>query len=130
MSEKFDKRYATEEEASSDYAFQTVTRSGKPKTIGWSLASLLCGIAALITSVFGWPGIVLGVLAIAFAVVSRIVLGYFDGMLTFGFILGIHGLFIGLASTILVANIGDGEHSNLWDYIRDVLRKINDGPVS
>lgn len=130
MSDKFDKRYATEEEASSDYAFQTVTRSGKPKTIGWSLASLLCGIAALITSVFGWPGIVLGVLAIAFAVVSRIVLGYFDGMLTFGFILGIHGLFIGLASTILVANIGDDEHSNLWDYIRDVLKKINEGPVS
>lgn len=130
MSEEFDKKSSSYEETSSEYAFQTVTRSGKPKTIGWSLASLLCGIAALITSVFGWPGIVLGVLAIAFAIISRIILGYFDGMLTFGFILGIHGLFIGLASTILVANLGDGEHSNLWDYFRDILKKINDGPVS
>ena len=130
MSDKFEKGYPSSEESSSEYAFQTVTRSGKPKTIGWSLASLICGIAALITSVFGWPGIVLGVLAIAFAVVSRIVLGYFDGMLTFGFILGIHGIFIALASTILVANLGDGEHSNLWDYIRDLLKKISDGPIS
>ncbi len=130
MSENNQKGYPSIEETHSEYAFQTVTRSGKPKTIVWSLISLLCGISALITSVFGLPGIILGILAIIFAIVSRVVLGYFDGMLTFGFILGIHGLFIGAASIILVEYFGDGEHSNLWDYIKDVFKKINEGPVS
>jgi hypothetical protein len=129
MSDKFENKYTSQTNEESEYAFQTVTRSGKPKTIGWSLASLICGIAALITSVFGWPGIVLGVLAIVFAVISRIVLGYFDGMLTFGFILGLHGIFIGIASIALIVNLGDGEHSNLWDYITELIRKIKDGPV-
>lgn len=129
MSEEFEKDPLSGEKIDSEYAYQTVTRSGKPKTVGWSLASLLCGIAAIITSVFGLPAIILGVLSIVFAVISRIVLGYFDGMLLFGFILGIHGIFIGTASIILVNYLGDGEHSNLWDYITDLINKIGNGPV-
>ena len=129
MSEDLEIKEKTDDSGEGEYAFQTVTRRGKPKTIGWSLASLLCGIAALITSVFGWPGIALGVLSIVFAVVSRVILGYFDGMLIFGFILGLHGIFIGIASIALIVNLGNGEHSNLWDYIKDLIKKINEGPA-
>ena len=129
MSEDFEIKDKYDDDQDAGYAFQTVTRKGKPKTIGWSLISLICGFAAFITSVFGWPGIVLGVLSIVFAVISRFNLGYFDGMLIFGFVLGLHGIFIGIASIVLVARLGDGEHSNLFEYLRDLIYKIKSGPV-
>ena len=129
MSEDFDREISSDGRGESEYAFQTVTRSGRPKTIGWSVASLVFGIASVITSIFGWPGIVLGILAIIFALISRVVLGYFDGMLMTGFILGIHGLLIAIVSIIMVSMLGDGAHSTLWDYIKEIFKRINDGPV-
>ena len=113
----------------SEYAFQTVKRNGKPKTRGWSLASLVCAITSVILSMLGWPGIVLAVVAIIFAVIARITLGYFDGMLLAGIIIGIHGLFISIVSISLVNLIGDGRYSSFYSYIKEILNKANNGPI-
>jgi len=88
--------YENEEMGEQDYAFQTLNRHGKPKTLGWSVASLVMGIVSLFTCLFGWASIVFGVIAIAFAIISRFSLGYFEGKSIIGLILGIFGtVFLG-----------------------------------
>lgn len=79
-----------------DYAFQTLMRNGKPKTIGWSVASLVTGILSVVTCCFGWSGLILGVAAIVFSVLSRRALGYFDGLSIAGLVLGIFGGMFGI----------------------------------
>lgn len=83
-----------------DYAFRTVMRNGKPKTMGWSVASLVLGIISVVCCCFGYASLILGVLAIVFSVLSRKSLGYFDGLSIAGLILGIFGLVFGLAVVI------------------------------
>ena len=83
-----------------DYAFRTVMRNGKPKTMGWSVASLVLGIISVVCCCFGYASLILGVLAIVFSVLSRKALGYFDGLSIAGLILGIFGLVFGLAVVI------------------------------
>ena len=70
--------YENEEMSEQDYAFQTLNRHGKPKTLGWSVASLVMGIVSLFTCLFGWASIIFGLLAIVFAIISRFSLGYFE----------------------------------------------------
>jgi hypothetical protein len=84
-------RYQNEQE----YAFQMVTRNGKPKTKGWAVASMVLGIISVVCCCFGWSGILLGVGAVILAIVSRRNLGYFDGMTIAGLILGIFGFVFG-----------------------------------
>ena len=88
-----------------DYAFQTLMRNGRPKTIAWSVASLVVGILSVVCCCFGWSGLVLGALAIVFAILSRRDLGYFDGLSIAGLVLGIFGAIFGIAmivSTFLI----------------------------
>ncbi len=84
-----------------DYAYKTIMRNGMPKTKGWSVASLVIGIFSAVCCCFGWSGLVLGALAVVFAVLSRRRLGYFDGMSIAGLVLGIFGFVIGAILTIL-----------------------------
>jgi hypothetical protein len=60
----------------------------KPKTVGFSVASMVLGILSVICCCMGWSGLILGALAIVFSIVSRKVLGYFDGMSIAGLIVG------------------------------------------
>ena len=83
-----------------DYAFKTVLKNGRPKTMGWSVAALVLGIVSVVCCCFGWASLILGVLAIVFAVISRRSLGYFDGMSIAGLILGIFGIVFGVAAII------------------------------
>lgn len=85
------------EEDNEDYLFKMVTNNGRRKTYGWSVASMVCGILSVICCCLGYAGLVLGVLAIVFAVISRKNLGYFDGMAIAGLVLGIIGLVLGVA---------------------------------
>ncbi|MBQ9070535.1 MAG: DUF4190 domain-containing protein [Clostridia bacterium] len=76
------------------------------KTMGWSVASLVLGIVSVLCCCLGWVGLLMGALAIVFAVVSRVSLGYFDGMSIAGLILGIFGVVFGgvmLGITLLAA---------------------------
>ncbi len=83
-----------------EYAFQMVTRNGKPKTKGWAVASMVIGIISVVCCCFGWSGIFLGAGAIILAIVSRRNLGYFDGMTIAGLILGIFGFIFGMTIVI------------------------------
>ena len=78
-----------------DYAYQNINKRGKPKTLGWSVASLIIGIISVVCCCFGWSSLILGVIAIGLAILSRSQLGYFDGMAIAGLVLGIFGFVFG-----------------------------------
>ena len=111
--------YTNEEEiGEQDYAFQTLNRHGRPKTLGWSVASLAMGIVSLFTCSFGWASIIFGVIAIIFAAVSRVILGYFDGKSIGGLILGIFGTVFGVAMIIFIYSLGEDDNKYLWDIFK------------
>lgn len=85
-----------------DYAFETLMRNGRPKTFGWSVASMIIGIMSVVCCFLGWSGLVLGAAAVVFSIVSRRRLGYFDGMSVAGLILGIFGFVFGVSMLIAV----------------------------
>lgn len=93
-----DENYINEE----DYAFQTLMRNGKPKTLSMSLASLIIGVLSLTFGFLGWSGIILGATAVVLSILSRRRLGYFDGMSVGGLILGIFGFVFGVSIIIAV----------------------------
>ena len=64
---------------------------GKPKNIGWSVASVISAVLSFFLSIFGWAGLILGVSAIAFAIAARVKLGYFNGWAVAGILIGIFG---------------------------------------
>jgi len=110
-----------------DYAFQTVRKDGKPKTIGWSLAALITGIVSAVTCAFGWSSLILGAVAVVFAIVSRKTLGYFDGRSVTGLILGIFGVVFGAAMLAYALTINDDEQKFLWDWIRQMFESSENG---
>lgn len=73
----------------------------KHKTRGFSVAAMTLGIISVLCCCFGWAGLVLGIAAIVFSVVSRVTLGYFDGMCIAGLILGIFGVVFGTSMVIM-----------------------------
>ena len=85
-----------------DYAFQTLMRNGRPKTFGWSVASLVMGLLSVVCCYLGWSGIIFGIAAFLLSLLSRKKLGYFDGMSIAGLILGIFGFVFGVSILISV----------------------------
>ena len=113
MSEEYENKTGFEEDSSSDdsyygkytggtsdsgeengYAYKTVM-DGVPRSRAWSVASLVLGILSVLCCCVAYGGLVMGVLAIVFAVISRRNLGYFDGMAIAGLVLGIIGTVFG-----------------------------------
>ncbi|MBR2650270.1 MAG: DUF4190 domain-containing protein [Clostridia bacterium] len=80
----------------------------KPKSKIWSVISLVLGMISVALSPLGWVSLILGVAAIAFAIVSRVSLKYFDGMAVAGLILGIFGIVFGIAVIMIEYLIGVG----------------------
>lgn len=83
-----------------DFLFKTVM-DGKEKSRVWSVASIAMAIAALVCCMFPYPAIVLGALAIVFALFSRRNIGYFDGLAIAGLIIGIAGIVFGIGGFAL-----------------------------
>ena len=77
--------------------YRTVMKNGKPKTMGWSVASMVLGILSLVCCCIGWTGAIFGIGAIVFSVVAKKSLGYFDGMAIAGLVCGIFGCVFGAA---------------------------------
>ncbi len=94
-------------EDDNDYLFKMVTNNGRRKTYGWSVASMVSGILALICCCFGYTGVVFGALAIIFSVISRKNLGYFDGMAIAGLVTGIIGFILGAALIIFAYSVDE-----------------------
>lgn len=82
-----------------EYVYKTVME-GKQKNRVWSVSSLVIGILSVLCCCFDWPGLIFGVLAIVFSIISRKNLGYFDGLAIAGLILGIFGLVFSAFSII------------------------------
>ena len=68
----------------------------KPKTIVFSIVSLILSVISLLYGLSGFVGMVFGVAAIVFAIISRVHLGYFDAKSVIGLILGIVGIVFGV----------------------------------
>ncbi len=85
--------------APDEYIYKTVM-DGKRKSRVWSVASLVLSILSLICCCFSWPSLVMGILGVVFAVVSRLNIGYFDGLALAGLIVGIFGIVFGAAGII------------------------------
>ena len=116
-----------EENGNQDYAFQTLNRRGKPKTIGWSIAALVTGIISAVTCSFGWSSLILGVIAIVFSAISRKTLGYFDGRSIAGLILGIFGTVFGIVMICYSFTIDDEQQKYLWDWIKQMFQNAENG---
>jgi len=104
----------TEGESSGDeksYAYKTVL-DGTPRSRGFSVASMVLGIVSICLSSGLYIGFILGGLAIVFSIVSRKILGYFDGMSIAGIILGIFGLVFSAFS--IAVNLYLFTHPKLW----------------
>ena len=83
--------------------YYEIFEKSKHKTLGWSVASLAFGIISVLCCFFGWIGLVFGVIAVLLSAISRVSLGFFDGMSIAGLILGIFGIVF--AGVIIAARI-------------------------
>ena len=127
MGEEWNKNENEEELNEQDYAFQTLNRNGKPKSLGWSVVSLVMGAAAVFTCTFGWASIIFGVFSILFAIMSRRILGYFDGKTIAGLILGLFGIVFATAMIIFVYTIGEEDQKYIWDILKQMYEQNGTG---
>lgn len=72
----------------------------KHRSRGWSVASLVLGILSILCCCAPIAGVIMGALSITFAVISRISLGYFDGLSIAGLITSIFGIIFGVSVII------------------------------
>ena len=77
-------------------AYEETANPEKPKTLAYSVTSLVFSVLAIICCCSGFLSCLFGILAIVFAIVSRHHLGYFDSMAIVGLIIGIIGAILGL----------------------------------
>ena len=94
--QKNEEKRKTEKEARDNSDFSLYDKSGRQKSLGWSVASMAVGILSLLLSPFGWTGILLGVTAIVFAIVARVKIGYFNVFIIVGIVSGIFGTVLGI----------------------------------
>ncbi len=84
--------------------FSVPSKNERPKTQGWSVASMVLGILSVVCCCCFFPigGVVFAVAAIVLSAVSCQSLGYFDGMAIAGLILGIFGMIFSIMAIITV----------------------------
>lgn len=122
-------RYADASEPNAEAAFEdlseTVASVAKPKTIAFSILSLIFGIFSLvICCCSGWIAVIFGLSAIVLSLISRRHLGYFDGMSVAGLVLGISGTVFGLVTIVLSVLV---ELSLLSLFPEDFFHGLEDG---
>lgn len=81
--------------------YDEIFNADEPKTKIFSVISFILGLASIFCCAIGWLGISLGVLAVAFAILSRINLSYFDGVSISGLMLGIFGIVFGIMAIVV-----------------------------
>ena len=99
-----------------EYAYKNVIGK-KGNTRIFSLVSVVCAALSVIFSFVPWLGLVLGLVAIGFSLVSRKELGYFEGLAIVGLIVGIFGFVFSLTGIILGVAIENSEYSNFWSLL-------------
>ncbi|MBO5907551.1 MAG: hypothetical protein J6Q85_05330 [Clostridia bacterium] len=72
------------------------------KTRAWSVAALVLSIISILCCCVYWLGLFAGVFAVVCAIVSRRVLGYFDGLSVAAIIVSIFGIVFSALMTYVV----------------------------
>lgn len=103
-----------------EFEYRGGNNFGKPKTMGWSVVSLVSGIISVVCCCLGITGIIFGIVAIVSALLSRKVLGYFDGLSIAGLILGIFGVVFGVSILAAVAMLGE----EFWEEYIEEFNKM------
>ena len=94
--------------------YYEVFEKSKTKSMAWSVASMVLGIVSVALSAAGIVTLILGILAITFAIISRAKLGYFDTKTIVGMILGIFGIVFGSAMIIINSAYPEGIFSSIF----------------
>ena len=103
MSKEFNEESKTSAESTSEgteYVYKNVIRN-KEQRRTWSVISVVLSVLAVILCYFSWVGLVLGILSIGAALISRKNLGYFDKLTLAGIIIGIFGVVFAIAGLAL-----------------------------
>ena len=82
--------------------YDVFDRNGRRKNKGWSIASATCSTLSLFMCIFGWAGLIFGILGIVFAIVSRAKLGYFNSWSVAGILIAMFGIVFS-ASMIVIS---------------------------
>ncbi|MBO5102285.1 MAG: DUF4190 domain-containing protein [Clostridia bacterium] len=106
-----------------DFIYKQIMED-KQKNRIWSVGSLVIGIFSVLCCCFEWPGLIFGVLAIVFAILSRKNLGYFDGLAIAGVILGIFGTVFSVFMIISGYFIESSDFYN--EFITEFEKQYND----
>ena len=77
-----------------NYAYEVLLR---PKTRVWSVLAIVFGIFSILCCCMNYVGLIIGALAIVFAIISRKTLGYFDTTSIVAIIVAIFGIVLSLA---------------------------------
>lgn len=88
MSEEKNKEEMGEEK---EYAFQNILEKNK-NSRAWSVAAVIIGALAILLFRIPVLGMILAFVSICLSIISRKILGYFDGFAIAGLIVGIFGL--------------------------------------
>ena len=103
MSEKFDKDKKENEASEANEPIYKTVMDMKGRSRAWSVAALAVAIISVVCCCFGGlASIVLGVVAIVFAMLSRLNIGYFDNLSIAALIVAIFGIVFGIATIIMV----------------------------
>ena len=85
-----------------EYVYKQVIRD-KKNSRAWSVASFAVSISGLLFGfLVSWLSIILGVMSIIFAIISRKNIGYFDRFSIAGLIIGIFSVVFGIMGAILM----------------------------
>ena len=87
------------EKKEEQYAFIGLFKSDKKSRI-WSVTSIIMGVISLLLCFLPVLGIIFSLFAAAFTIMSRRVLGYFEGLGIVGLIIGIFGFVFSICSMI------------------------------
>ena len=93
MSKEFSEepKSTSESGEEAEYVYKKVITDKKQRRT-WSLVSLVLACLSVILTYFSWVGLILGLLSVGAAVISRVNLGYFDKLSLAALIIAIFGV--------------------------------------
>lgn len=102
-----------------EFVFQNVM-DVKSRNRGLAIASMVLGIFSIVCCCLSYVGLAAAVLAIVFAVISRVRMGYFDGLAVAGLVTGIIGAVFGIAIIIVDLFFVEIFEAYLAEYYPDI----------
>ena len=98
----FEEKKVETEKTEEKFIYKNILKENN-KTRVWSLASLVAAVFSIVFCFLPVLGIIFSLFSVALSVVSRRVLGYFDGLSIAGLTVGIFGFVFGIGYSILQA---------------------------